>query len=76
MLSKYEKGRRWAFAVFRQNVELHGELGVRKSDKACTTCKKYVKEKRKNKTNLDTEDIQFYKGAVQGFLDYYNKKVF
>ena len=50
MDKSYEKGKRWGYAIFRQNVDDFGELGIAKSDKASRTCSKYLKEnKRKGK---------------------------
>ena len=47
MDKSYEKGKRWGYAIFRQNVDDFGELGIAKSDKASRTCSKYLKENKR-----------------------------
>ena len=75
MLKDYRKGKRWGFAIFRKNVELYGKVGVVKSDKASMTCDKIVKSKKRKGKNLTKSQLDFYKGAVSGFLEFYNKKI-
>ena len=75
-MNSYRKGKRWAFAIFNKNVRDEGETGVYKSDKACTTCRKYATDKKLSKTaqgkRLDKNLRDFYKGAADGFIDAYN----
>lgn len=74
-LTNFEKGRRWSYSVFRRNVNEFGELGVRKSDKACFTCGKIVKTQKRQGKRITKNQRDFYKGAVNGFMEFYNKEI-
>lgn len=75
-MNSYKKGKRWAWRIFRKNLNVYGEVGVRKSDKASVTCSKYANNKKINKTSqgkvLNKDLRSFYKGAADGFLEAYN----
>ncbi len=74
-MNSYNKGRRWAWAVFNSAVSNYGELGIRKCDKASRTCNKIAQSGKKNGKRLLKSDLAFYRGAVVGFQEYYNKKI-
>jgi len=69
----YAKGKRFGFAVFRNQVEVNGKAGVAKADKACMTCNKYARTGRKNGRRLSKDERSFYRGAVDGFLEFARK---
>lgn len=71
----FEKGRRWGFAIFKKNYEILGERGIRVSHKAGITCNKIACSEKRNGKKLDKNDVDFYKGATNGFLEFYNKKI-
>lgn len=73
MDKSYEKGKRWGYAIFRQNVDDFGELGIAKSDKASRTCSKYLKENKRKGKSLTKSEKNFFKGVVDGMQEFYNK---
>ncbi len=73
MKNSYLKGKRWGYAVFRESFKDYGELGIAKMDKASRTCSKYLKDSKRNGKALTKEDKNFYKGAIDGMQEFYNK---
>ncbi len=71
----FEKGKCWGFAIFKKNYETFGETGIKMSDKASLTCDKIIRSQKRNGKKLEKKDIDFYKGATKGFLEFYNKKI-
>ncbi len=74
-MNDYEKGRRWGFAIFRNKVKVYGEYGIRQCDKASMICEKYLKDGRRKNKKLTKKEREFYKGAVDGFQEFYNKRI-
>lgn len=72
-MNSYEKGRRWGYAVFRQQVKDNGKTGIRICDKSALTCGKIAQKGKRNGKTLSPEQRSFYTGAVKGFQDFYNK---
>lgn len=73
-MTKYEKGKRWGWAIFKKNIDSDGKnIGCAKSDKAYDTCNQYAHKGKKNGKQLSEADKDFYRGACDGFQEYYNK---
>ncbi len=75
-MNSYKKGKRWACRIFEKNLNIYGEVGIRKSDKAFVTCSKYANDKKIKKTSqgkvLNKDLRSFYKGAADGLLEAHN----
>jgi len=74
-MCSYAKGKRFGFAVYRDQVKNYGELGVLKAEKGCSTCEKYASTGKKNGKHLTKDQRSFYRGAVMGFREYRRKKL-
>ena len=73
----YKRGKRWGLAIFRSNLQLFGKDGVRKSDNAHTTCRKYANDMKIKKTKsgkyLDYKTRMAYRGLADGLFEGYNR---
>lgn len=74
-MNSYQKGKRWGYAIFQKNVRAFGRNdGAMKSDAACTTCARQAATGVRGKVTLTKQQRAFYRGAVKGFQEFYNKK--
>lgn len=72
-MNSYEKGKRWGYSILAKNCDDYGKVGIAKSDKASRTCAKYIRDNKRQGKSLTSAQKDFYKGAVVGFQDFYNK---
>ena len=72
-MNSYEKGKRWGYSKKKKNCDDYGKIGIAKSDKASRTCAKYIRENKRQGKSLTSSQKDFYKGAVVGFQDFYNR---
>lgn len=73
IMNSFEKGKRWGYSIFEKNCDDFGKVGVAKSDKASRTCAKYVRDNKRQGKTLSPSQKEFFKGAVVGFQNFYNK---
>ena len=77
LMSPYERGKRWGFAIFKSNLELYGKRGLDKSDAAATTCGRYARDhsiqKTKSGTKLDASTRSAYRGIRDGIYEAWRK---